>query len=106
MVIVSIDFFQKGPREREASCPKFTIQRPGDLVFVPSLRPHALLTVDTGKPTILSGWDASIIADSTIIPRTLDKYNVRVRRGMWRKISRFQVREELRNWVFAPAVGP
>ena len=100
------DFFQKGPREREASYLRFTIQRPGDLIYVPSLRPHAVLTLDTGKPTRLSEWDASTIADSTIITRTLDEYNVGVRRGTWWKILRPQGREALRNWVFAPVVGP
>ena len=67
---VFIDFFQRRPREREASYLRFIIQRPGDLIYVPSLRPHAVLTLDTDKPTILSGWDASTIADSTIITRT------------------------------------
>ena len=74
-----IDFFQRGLREREASYLGFTIQRPGDLIYVPSLRPHAVLTLVTGEPTFLSGWDASTIADSTIITRTLDEYNVGVR---------------------------
>ena len=101
-----IDFVQRGPRDKEANYLRFTIQRPGDLIYVPSLRPHAVLTLDTGKPTILSGWDASTIADSTIITRTLDEYIVGVRRGTWRKILRTQGREALRNWVFTPAVGP
>ena len=85
---------------------RFTIQRSGDLLFVPSLRPHAVLTLDTGEPTILSGWDASTIADSTIITRTLDEYDVRVRLGTWRKILRTPSRKALRNWVFVPAVVP
>ena len=76
-----IDFFQRGPREREASYLRFTIQRPGDLIYIPSLRAHAVLTFDTGKPTILSGWDASTIADSSNITRTLDEYNEGGRRG-------------------------
>ena len=101
-----IDFFQRGPREREASYLRFTIQRPGDLIYIPSLRAHAVLTFDTGKPTILTGWDASTIADSSIITRTLDEYNVGVRRGTWRKILRTQGREELRKWVFSPTKGP
>ena len=47
-------FFQRGPSEKEASYFGFTIQRPGDLIYVASLRPHAVFTLDTGKPTILS----------------------------------------------------
>ena len=101
-----IDFFQRGPRERESSYLRFTIQRPDDLIYIRSLRAHAVLTFDTGRPTILSGWDASTIADSSIITRTLDEYNVGVRRGTWRKILWTQGREELRKWVFSPAKGP
>ena len=101
-----IDFFQRGPREREASYLRFTIQRPGDLIYIPSLRAHAVLTFDTGKPTVLSGWDASTIAYSSIITRTLDEYNVGVRRSTWRKILRTQGREELRKWVFFASKGP
>ena len=63
--------------------------------LIPCLRPQAVLAIDTGKPTILSGWDASTSADSTIITRTLDEYNVEVRRGTWRKILRRQRREAL-----------
>ena len=100
-----IDFIQRGPREKESNYLGFTIQRLGDLNYIPNLRPHTVLTLDTGKPTILLGWDASTIADSTIIRRTLDEYIVGVRRGTWRKVLRTQGREELRNWVFAPVVG-
>ena len=102
----SFDFCQRRLREKEAKYSRFTIQRWGDLIYVPSLRPQAGLTLDTSKPTILSGWDASTIADSTITTRTLDEYTVGVRRGTWKKILRTQGREELWYWVFAPAVGP
>ena len=101
-----IDFFQRGPHEEEANYLRFTIQRPVDLIDIPSLRAHAVLTLDSGRPTILSGWDASTIVDSNIITRTLDEYNVGVRRGTWRKILRTQGREELCKWVFSPAKGP
>ena len=71
-----IDFFQRGPREKEANYLRFTIQRPGDLIYIPSLRAHAVLTLDSDRPTILSGWDASTIVNSNVITRTLDEYNV------------------------------
>ena len=52
-------FFQRGPRERELF--KIYHSTAGDLIYVPSLRPHDVLTLDTCKPTMLSGWDASTI---------------------------------------------
>ena len=101
-----IELIQRGPRDKEAIYLMFTVQRPGDLSYIPSLRPHAVSTIDTGKPTILSGWDASTIADSFILIRTLDEYNIGLRRSTWRKVPRTQDKDELRNWVFSPTVGP
>ena len=101
-----IDLIQRGPRDSKASYRKFTVQRPGDLIYFPSLRPHAVLTIDTGKLTILSGWDASTTADSSMLIRTLDEYNNGLRRGTWRKVLRTQGKNESRNWVFSPIVGP
>ena len=101
-----IDLFQRGPRNKEASYLRFTVQRPGDLIYIPILRPHAVLAIDTGKPTIFSGWDAATIADSSILIRTLDEYNIGLQRGTWRKFLRTQGKDELRNWIFSPTVGP
>ncbi|MEO1764958.1 MAG: hypothetical protein AAFR83_24090 [Cyanobacteria bacterium J06629_18] len=101
-----LDLLQRGPRDKETRYLRVTIQRPGDLIYIPHLRPHAVLTIDTGKPAILSGWDACTIADVTIIKRLLDEFTLGVRRGTWRKIMRTKGREELRSWVFSPAVGP
>ena len=50
---------QHGPREREMPYLPFTLQRPGDLIYIPHLVAHAVLTLDTGSPTISSGWDAA-----------------------------------------------
>ena len=43
---------QRGPRERESRYLQFTLQRPGDLIYIPHLLAHAVLTLDTGSPTI------------------------------------------------------
>ena len=51
---------QCGPREREARYLQFIFQRPGDLIHIPHLLAHAVLTSDTGSPTILSRWEAAI----------------------------------------------
>ena len=49
-----IDLMQRGPREREARFLKFTLQSPGDLIYIPQLLAHAVLTLDTSSPTIFS----------------------------------------------------
>ena len=51
------------PREGESRYLQFTLQRLGDLIYIPHHLAHALLTLDTGSPTILSGWDATTTTD-------------------------------------------
>ena len=97
---------QLGPRERESRYLQFTFQRPGDLVYIPHLLAHAVLTLDTGSPTILSGWDAATTTNQQIIIQTLDEYTFGVRRGKWREIFREKGLVALRKWVFSPATGP
>ena len=86
-----IELMQRGPRERESRYLQFTFQRPGDLIYIPHLLAHAVLTLDTGSPTILSGWDAATTTNQQIIIQTLDKYTFGVRRGKWREIFRDKV---------------
>ena len=62
--------------------------------------------MDTGSPTILSGWDAATTTNQQIIIQTLDEYTFGVRRGKWREIFREKVLVALREWVFSPATGP
>ena len=38
---------QRGPREREARYLRFTIQCPGNSIYIPHFLAHAVLTVDT-----------------------------------------------------------
>ena len=52
---IFIDFFQRVPREKEVNYSRFTIQRSEDLICFPSLRPHAVLTLNTGKPIFYQG---------------------------------------------------
>ena len=93
-------------REREARYLRFTIQRPRDLIFIPHLLAHAVLTVDTGSPTILSGWDARTASDQQVVLQTLDEYAFGVRRGKWREMFRKKGLSALREWVFSPSTGP
>ena len=53
------ELMQRDPRERESRYLQYTLQRPGDLIYIPHLLAHAVLILDTGSPTILSGWDAA-----------------------------------------------
>ena len=53
------ELMQRGPREREARFLQFFLQHPGDLIYIPHLLDHAVSTLDTGSPRILSRWDAA-----------------------------------------------
>ena len=102
-----IELMQRGPRERESRYLQFTFQRPGDLIYIPHhLLAHAVLTLDTGSPMILSGWDAATTTNQQNIIQTLDEYSFGVRRGKWREIFREKGLVALREWVFSPATGP
>ena len=103
---VFIELMQGGPREREARYLRFTIQRPGNLIYSPHLLAHAVLTVDTGSPTILSGWDAATTSNQQVVLQTLDEYTSGLRRGNWREIFRKKCLSALREWVFSPSTGP
>ena len=83
-----LELMQRGPRERESRYLQFTLQRPGDLIYIPHLLAHAVLTLDTGSPTILSGWDAATTTNQQKIIQTLDEDTFGVRRGKWREIFR------------------
>ena len=76
-----IGLMQRGPREREARYLQFSLQRPDDLIYIPHLLAHAALTLDSGSPTILSGWDAATTSNQQVILQTLDEYTFGVRRG-------------------------
>ena len=103
-----IELMQRGLRERESRYLQFTLQRPGDLIFIyiPHLLLHAVLTLGTGLPTILSGWDAATTTNQQIIVQTLDEYTFGVRRGKWCEIFHEKSLSALREWVFSPATGP
>ena len=79
---------QRGPRERESRYLQFTFQRPGDSIYIPHLLAHAVLTLDTGSPTISSGRDVATTTNQQIIIQTLYGYTFGVRRGKWREIFR------------------
>ena len=101
-----IEIMLRGPRERESRYLQFTLQRPGDLIYIHHLLAHAVLTLDTGSPTILSGWDTATSTNQQIIIQTLDEYTFGVCRGKWREIFREKGLSALREWVFSPATGP
>ena len=96
---------QRGPREREARYWRVTIQRPGYLIYFPDLLAHAVSTLDTGSPTILSRWDATTTSNRQSIFQTLVEYTFGVRRDKWCKIFRKKFLSALRVWVFLPSTG-
>ena len=97
-----IELIQRGRRQRESRYLQFTLQRPGDLFYIPHLLAHAVLTLDTGSPTILSGWDATTTTNQQIITQTLDEYTFGVRRAKWREIFREKVCPRYVNGCFLP----
>ena len=97
---------QRGPRERETRFSQFTLQPPGDLIYISHLLAHAVLTLDNGAPTIFSGWDAATTTNQQIVIRTLHEHTFGVRRGNWRQILREKVLSAVRESVFSPATGP
>ena len=101
-----IELMQRGPRGRGSRFLQFTLQLPGDLIYIPHLLAHAVLTLDTGSPLILSGWDAATTTIQQILFQTLDKYTFGVRHGKWRQIFRRKSLSALREWVFFPATCP
>ena len=83
-----IELMQRGPRERDARWLQFTLQHPGDLIYIPHLLAHAVLTLDTGSPRILSGWDAATTSNQLVILQTLDECFFDVRGGNWCELFR------------------
>ena len=80
-----IELMQPGPREREARYLQFTSQRPGGWIYIPNFLAHAVLTLDTGSSTILSGWDAATSIQQIII-QTLDEFTFGLPRAQGREI--------------------
>ena len=101
-----IELMQHGPRERESRYLRFTLQRPGGLIYIPHLLVHAVLTLDTGSPTIFSGWDAATTSNQQVILQTLDEYAFGVRRGKWREIFRKKVFQHYASGCFVLLQAP
>ena len=97
---------QRGPCEREARYLRFSIQRPDNLIYIHHLLVRAVLTVDTGLPTILSGCDSATTSNQQSILQTLVEYTFGVRRGKWRENFRKKDLSALPEWVFSPCTGP
>ena len=100
-----IELMQRGPREREVRYLLFTLQRPGDLIYIPHLLAHAVLTLDTGSPTFLSGWDVATTSNQHVILQTPDEYKFGARRCRWHEIFPEEGLSAVREWVFSPT-GP
>ena len=100
------ELMQRDPREHETRYLQFTLQHPGDLIYIPHLLAQAVSTLDTGSPTSLSGWDASTTTNQEVSNQTLDEYTLGVRHSKWREIFRKKGLSALRDWLFSPGTGP
>ena len=98
---------QRRSRERESRYSQFTVHCPSDLIYIPHLLAHTILTLDTGSPTISSGWDAATTTNQQILIQSLDEYTSGVHRGRWGEIFRKKkCLSALRECVFSPRTGP
>ena len=98
---------QRGPCEREERFLQFTLQRPGNLIYIPHLLAHNVSKFDTGSPKILSGWDTgATTTNQQRIIHFLDECTFGVRRPKWREFFRKKLFSALREWVFSPAKSP
>ena len=69
---------------------QFTNQRPVNLIYLPHVLANAVLTLDTGSPTVLRGWDAATTSSRQKIVQILDEYTFGVHRDKWRKIFPYE----------------
>ena len=83
-----MELMQRGPRERVTRYLQFSLQRPGGLIYIPHFLAHAVLTLNSGSPTIPSRWDAATTTNQQNIVQILHEYTFGVRRGKWREIFR------------------
>ena len=102
-----IQLLQKSPLEREARQLQNTIQRPGDLFYIPNLLAHANITLNTGTPTILSRWNAVIITtNQQFMIQALYEYFFGVHCGSWCETFHTKSLSAKRDWMFSPKIGP
>ena len=76
---------QRAPREKEAAGIQFAVQRPGDLVNVPHLTTHSVLTFDLGTTTILAGRDCCKISFENVIVQLFDIFSQGGTKERWRE---------------------
>ena len=79
-----LDFFhrmQRAPREEEVAGIQFAVKRPRDLLYVPHLTTHSVLTLDLGTTTILAGWDCCNISNENLIVHLFDKFSTGRKKG-------------------------
>ena len=79
---------QRAPPERKTRYLLSTIQRPGDLSYIPDLLTHDVLALFAGSPTFLSGPGAATTSNQHFDIQTLDEYTFGMRRCKWREFFR------------------
>ena len=98
-----MELMQRGPCEREVPYLRFTIQRSGDLIYIPHLFAHAVSILDTMSSAILSGWDAATTSNQKVSSSNAEWVFFGVRRGKRRETFREKCLSALREWVFSPS---
>ena len=65
---------ERASRKRRYTLLQFANQQPGDMLYVPHLSFHSVLTPYLGTTTILAGWDCCTKEDTELITRLLNDF--------------------------------
>ena len=91
---------QRALREKEAAGIPFPVQRPGDLLYVPHLTTHSVLTFDLRTTTILAGWDCCNISNENLIVQLFDNFSPGGTKERWREQFRLGGFDKFKKWCF------
>ena len=91
---------ESAARERDSLYIQFAVQRPGDLIHVPHLTTHSVLTYDMGTTTISAGWDCCNISNEKLNVQLIDNFLPGVTKERWSAQFRLGGFDSFEKWCF------